>query len=338
MSESMIRAVRAVFLTLAVIVGIIMLVSILRVGFAFWLFSYIANWATIRLGLDYYMSEFLAVLLSSAIMYAIPGFGGLVISKRKRLVGNAVVVGGYLVVCLLVYTVGRNVYFNRVNGEPLRYYADTPDGREFSFTPGFHPRWGLPYRPYTQEVVNKEIEEQRLRLEIQRRENAERARAEMERQRKQQAIENKRLEEQARREQAERIRAQEEARHRLDLEEEKVRLQAEAQRNADRIRQAEAEAEAQRQAIERQRLVDQTESKRQETERLRLEAENRRRQIELDRLEAEKRRQEELEQQRREERARREREDEKRRSDERKKQILNTIHETVRSIRSRRPR
>ena len=337
MSESMLRAVRAVFLVLAVIVGIIVLVSILRVGFAFWLFSYVANWATVRLGLDYYMSEFVAVLLSSAIMYAIPGFGGLVISKKKRLVGNAAVVGGYLVVCLLVYTVGRNVYFNRVNGEPLRYYADTPNGREFSFTPGFHPRWGIPYQPYTQEVVNREIEEQRLRLEIQRRENAQRARVEMERQRKQQAIENKRQEEQARREQAERNRAQEEDRHRLDLEQEKLRLQAEAQRNADRIRQAEAEAEAQRQAIERQRLVDQTEAKRQETERLRLEAENRRRQIELDRLEAQDRRQEQLEQQRREEAARREREDEKRRSDERKKQILNTIDEAVRRIRTRRP-
>lgn len=337
MSESMLRAVRAVFLVLAVIVGIIVLVSILRVGFAFWLFSYIANWATIRLGLDYYMSEFVAVLLSSAIMYAIPGFGGLVISKKKRLVGNAAVVGGYLVVCLLVYTVGRNVYFNRVNGEPLRYYADTPNGREFSFTPGFHPRWGIPYQPYTQEVVNKEIEEQRLRLEIQRRENAERARVEMERQRRQQAVENRRQDEQSRREQAERIRAQEEERHRLDLEQEKVRLQAEAQRNADRIRQAEAEAEAQRQAIEQQRLVDQTEAKRQETERLRLEAENRRRQIDLDRLEAEKRRQEQLEQQRREDHARRERQDEKRRSDERKKQILNTIDEAVRNIRTRRP-
>jgi hypothetical protein len=152
------RFARPIVAALTTALVILAVISILRAGLAFWLYSYIAKWATVRLGLDYYLSELLAVAVTSAVMFMLPGIGFLILSRKKRFVGMITIIGGVALVSIMVYTVGREVYFNRVTGESLRYYADTPEGREFSFTPGFHPKYGIPFKPYTREMMNEELE------------------------------------------------------------------------------------------------------------------------------------------------------------------------------------
>ena len=200
------RTVKLVIATVSSVLAIIALLSVLRAGFAFWLYSYIGQWVTIRLGLDYYVAELLTVALTTAVMFMIPGFGSLIISRRKRLVSAGLVIGGYMLMCALVYTVGRNVYFNRVSGEPLRYYADTPQVREFSFTPGFHPRYGIPFKPYTQSVVQEELRQMRLEEERRRKAEAEERQRAIEEQRLRELAEQKRQEEERQRQEEERRR------------------------------------------------------------------------------------------------------------------------------------
>ena len=296
------RTVKFVIATVSSVLAIIALLSVLRAGFAFWLYSHIGQWVTVRLGLDYYAAELLTVALTTAVMFMIPGFGSLIISRRKRLVSAALVIGGYLVMCALVYTVGRNVYFNRVTGEPLRYYADTPQGREFSFTPGFHPRYGIPFKPYTQAVVQEELRQMRLQEEKRRKAEAEEQRRAAEEQKQREIAEQKRLEAEQRRQEEERRRAEAEAQRQQELEQQRL---ADEARRKEELESQQREAEAQRQhemalkSLEAQRQADERAS---EIQRQRLEAEERQRERrERQRQEEEKRRRDEEARRRREE-------------------------------------
>lgn len=68
------------------------------------------------------------------------------------------IVGAQLLMCGSIYTVGSGVCFDRKTGKPLCYFADTPQGRVWSYTPGFDPASGKQFRLYTREI--KEAEEQ----------------------------------------------------------------------------------------------------------------------------------------------------------------------------------
>lgn len=328
---------------LTVITGLVMVLvvlSILRVGIAFWLYSQIAQWATVRLGMDYYGSELMAVIFSSAIMYMIPGIGTFILSHKKRLLGSAVIIGGYLLMTILVYTVGRNVYFNRVTGESMRYFVDTPEGREFSFTPGFHPKYGVAFKPYTQEEAQREILRRKAQLEQQQRIEAEnRKRQERDAQRqaevesKRMAIEQQKAEAEVQQQAMEEARKQEAERHE---QEERAR-----QETARQTEEATKKAELERQKVEQERQWQQAELRRQQEyqqqlERQRLESEERQKQIELQRLTLAERHQQRIEQQRREEEARRREQDEKARRTERNRQITRTIETLINTIPRRR--
>jgi hypothetical protein len=297
--------VRRLFGALAMIVGILLLVSLLRLGLAVYLYAEIARWATSRLGVDYYAAELMGVAFSALIMCFVPGLGSLIVSRRKRLASASLVVGGYLVVCLLVYTVGRETYFNQSTGEPLRYYAETPDGIVFSFLPGYDPKWGIERKPYTRETAQEllrrrqALDEQKRkaqldsqkRLESERRaqearllkeQETERRRAEAEAQRRYE-LEQARLSAEAERERREFEQQQEEARRRHEmeqkqlenqryLEEQRFAAEIESERRAEEQRREAEERERQRQAsAEEQRRRDEEERRKEESARERQE-------------------------------------------------------------------
>ncbi len=276
------------------IVGIVFaflaLLSLLHMGAAFGLYAALAKWATVRLGLDYYAANTLAVALTSVILILLPNIPGILLPVRHRLRIAGVVVGITAAVGALVYTVGRDVYFDRTTGEPLRYYADTPDGRVFSFTPGFEPRYGIEFKPYTRDAVNREIEQKRREQsrQLERQKQEEEAR-------RQQAIE-------AQRREADALRQQELERQRQEMAEARKQQAEESERQLELKR---LEAAERQQALEQQRLEAQ-EQARQADEQRRLaeqqrqqeEAESRRREAERQRQEAQAQRQRQLEEER----------------------------------------
>ncbi len=125
-----------------------------RVGLAFSLYARTAKWTSRVLGLDYYVARLFAFAVV-AVALSVPSSFIWLFGRRKRSRAGLAALGVWGVACLLVYTVGSNVYFDRNTGEPLRYYADTPEGRSFSFTPGFDPKYGVPYKPYTREIAER---------------------------------------------------------------------------------------------------------------------------------------------------------------------------------------
>ncbi len=142
-------------LAVSIVILLFVFLAVLRIGFAFTIYSAVANWVTVRLGFDYYVAEFTAVVLTALIMMFLPSILWFFISGRSKEKATIATIVGMGIICLLVYTLGQDVYFNRQTGDPLRYYADTPNGRIFSFTKGFDPEYGNEFQPYTREIANE---------------------------------------------------------------------------------------------------------------------------------------------------------------------------------------
>ena len=134
---------------------LVIIYSILRIGFVIGLYNYFAQWITVHLGLDYYLANFAGVLMAAGLTFILPSILWYLLAGRRKGKAIIAIAGTMGLICILIYTVGNDVYFNRTTGEPLRYFADTPEGRVFSFTPGFDPKYDIEFKSYTREEALK---------------------------------------------------------------------------------------------------------------------------------------------------------------------------------------
>lgn len=139
----------------AVAVGLIFLVAFFYLGFSYIFYSFIENWVTSRLGLDYYFAQLFSTIIVIALLTVLPMLAWYLLFGKRRLYGALALIGIQAGICLLVYTVGGKVCFDRRTGKPLCYFADTEKGRVWSYTPGFEPTSGKPFKLYTREEERK---------------------------------------------------------------------------------------------------------------------------------------------------------------------------------------
>lgn len=147
------RIIKWTSAAVSVLIVLFFIFHIMRVGLSFWLYGTLARLVTTYLGLDYYMAQFVAIVLSICLTLAIPYILWFVLLGRKKWVVVFIVITITGAITILMYTVGYKVYFDRTTGKPLRYYADTPNGRHFSFTKGFDITYGIKFEPYTSDVA-----------------------------------------------------------------------------------------------------------------------------------------------------------------------------------------
>jgi hypothetical protein len=148
--------------SLCVILILFLLLSTLRIGLVAWFYSAVTSWTTLRLGLDSEASHFVAVSATVVFALCLPSLIWMLVG-RKQILGATLVVGFQAVVFALAFSVGRDVCFARNSGAALCYYADTPDGRVISRTPGADPKFGIPFRLLTSDLVTAKDSPGRLR-------------------------------------------------------------------------------------------------------------------------------------------------------------------------------
>ena len=139
----------------AVVIGLLFLGAFFLFGFSYFLYSSVENWVTSRLGLDFYFARLFSTIIVVVLTAVFPMLVWYLIFGKKRLHGALALIGLQAGICLLVYTVGGNVCFDRRTGKPLCYFADTENGRVWSSTPGFEPVSGKPFKLYTREEEGK---------------------------------------------------------------------------------------------------------------------------------------------------------------------------------------
>ncbi len=143
-------------IALAVVIGLIVLGAFFFFGIPYLLYSAVENWVTSRLGFDFYFARLFSTVFVIALIALFPVLAGYLIFGKRRLYGALALIGIQAGICLLVYTVGSTVCFDRRTGKPLCYFADTAKGRVWSYTPGFEPASGKPFRLYTREIKESE--------------------------------------------------------------------------------------------------------------------------------------------------------------------------------------
>ncbi len=143
------------WIALAVVIGLIFLGAFFFFGIPYLLYSAVENWVTSRLGFDFYFARLFSTVFVVALSALFPVLVGYLIFGKRRLYGALALIGIQAAICLLVYTVGSSVCFDRRTGKPLCYFADTERGRVWSYTPGFDPASGKPFRLYTREEERK---------------------------------------------------------------------------------------------------------------------------------------------------------------------------------------
>ncbi len=339
-AESRVKPFRWLFAVLGIGGGALLLFFLLRVVFGLWLYSFVSGWVTTRLGFDYYVAELFTAVITMIAALLLPSVAAFALLGRRRVVGMGTIIGGAAIVCLLIYTVGRDVCFDRQTGKALCYYADTPAGRVFSFTPGFHPPTGKEFKLFTREVAEAEerecgrrAEQERQQQETERRRQAaelNRRQLEQQRQEQQQRADEKRERQrrQAEAERQERARQLREESARRAAERAQSEQELEFKREQERARQAEQTAHQRRD--EEARLVQEAEARRRDDEYARRRERARQQRDEAARREARR------EQQEREEQINRQTEACRARKQERDRIIWGSINKAIERIPRRR--
>lgn len=147
------RFAKYILIGITALLALFLLLAIFRIGFIYWLWSTVETWVTVRLGLDYYAAQLVTTIIVSIVTLLLPSLAWYLLLGKKQAWGTAAMIGGQALIFILVYTVGQGVCFDRRTGAPLCWYADTPEGRQFSLTPGYHPKYGIEYKQYTREMA-----------------------------------------------------------------------------------------------------------------------------------------------------------------------------------------
>lgn len=142
----------------AIAVGLLFLAVFFYLGLSYIFYSAIENWVTSRLGLDYYLAQLFATMIVIGLTAILPMLAWYLIFGKQKLYGAMALIGIQVGICLLVYTVGGKVCFDRRTGKPLCYFVDTAGGRVWSYTPGFDPQSGKPFQLYTRQIRDAETE------------------------------------------------------------------------------------------------------------------------------------------------------------------------------------
>ncbi|MFA6100345.1 MAG: hypothetical protein WC750_05780 [Patescibacteria group bacterium] len=127
--------------------------NIARIGTVYWIYSDAFQWITVHLGLDKYLAMTAATIVTTMIWLAIPWLGWVFLFGKRRTYAFLAIAASMCAVGIVSHFAGKEVNFDRRNGQPLRYYAMTAEGVSYSFSPGFDPKYGAEYKPLTQEVV-----------------------------------------------------------------------------------------------------------------------------------------------------------------------------------------
>ncbi|MCY7376623.1 MAG: hypothetical protein LH472_11730 [Pyrinomonadaceae bacterium] len=141
----------------AVAVGLVFLGAFFYFGVFYFFYTTVENWITARLGLDYYPAQLLTTIAVVGLTALFPTLAWYLIFGKQKFYGTLALIGVQAAICVSVYTIGGKVCFDRRTGKSLCYFADTPKGRVWSYTPGFEPESGTQFQIYTREIEAEKV-------------------------------------------------------------------------------------------------------------------------------------------------------------------------------------
>ena len=88
------------------------------------------------------------------IKFRIKIFGKTLVKSYRKLAGVIIIVY-FSLFFLSMHFLSRDKYFDFYNREPLKWYAETPEGKRFFDSDGHDPVYGIKLKPVTPEIMEK---------------------------------------------------------------------------------------------------------------------------------------------------------------------------------------
>ncbi|MEI6705752.1 MAG: DUF1566 domain-containing protein [Methylococcales bacterium] len=163
---------KAFLIGISILFVIWSLLSILRLNVVFYIYTDIANWVSINLNIDDQFSTILAIVLTAVLVPTIPYFIWYFTLGRYKIQVLLITIGIAGTVAFLLHKFGQDVYFDPRTGDPIRYYASTPNGVIFSRGAGYDKKFRIEFKPVIPEIIaslenqKKGIKPKKIELDI----------------------------------------------------------------------------------------------------------------------------------------------------------------------------
>lgn len=115
------------------------------------LYGYITNKIVSTTGVSQFLAKGIVIILLIPLIWVIPNM----FKRKHRKSASAI---GFLyigVFFLALFFLSKDIYFAHSGGEPLKWYALTPDGVRYYDSPGVDPVSGITLKPVTPEIIPK---------------------------------------------------------------------------------------------------------------------------------------------------------------------------------------
>ncbi|OGZ02892.1 MAG: hypothetical protein A2430_02315 [Candidatus Liptonbacteria bacterium RIFOXYC1_FULL_36_8] len=148
---------------IVIILGIIGLIKAGNFIFLIPVFIYFSESLHNGFGMDVWLARAIVVMLVVPFYFSVRMSTSL--KKSERAQG---IVFLSVMLCLCFFALFMHTgeqFFNHQTGEPIKWYAKTPEGYRFFDSPGYDPKYGIQLKPVGQEVV-KEAENRQKQTQV----------------------------------------------------------------------------------------------------------------------------------------------------------------------------
>lgn len=155
MTNKMKRVIKYILIFLAVSIGVILLMALLGGLFVSSIYSFFLGKIFSIFGLDLMLSRVIAIFPTIFSLLLLPWIISFLIFGRRKKELSSVTSIAVTVCYLALYYGTADVFFDRKTGQPAKYYIKTLDGFKFSSAEDFDPKFGIKFKPITQEVIKE---------------------------------------------------------------------------------------------------------------------------------------------------------------------------------------
>lgn len=144
------------------LLAVLLLVRFLEFLWVYHTFAWIFNGIRSSTGLDRGLAYPLAVFFTVVFYLSIPSLVVFLLTRRHQREAFLLLGIGLPLILLLIYVLGRGVYFDPITGAPIKYYHIDHQGNiHIASQDGFDPTIGDRLRPVTRDIVIKYEERRR---------------------------------------------------------------------------------------------------------------------------------------------------------------------------------
>jgi len=117
------------------------------------IYSYYVDSVSSLTGINKYLVKVAVILMIIPFLIGLKFFLFSPFNKKRKYIGAAIVVTIVVLYNLGLYGLTKESYFDFSKGKVSKWYASTPEGIRFFYSPGYDPKYGIALKPVTPKII-----------------------------------------------------------------------------------------------------------------------------------------------------------------------------------------